>query len=209
MINKKLKKYIEDNIFFHYKNDGSGHGLDHIKYVIDRSMRFAKDLENINFDMVYVIAAYHDIAHSIDAKNHEKLSATMLLNDTNLLEFFSKDEICVMSEAVYDHRASIKGEPRSIYGKIVSSADRNTNIEDILRRTYLYRISHFPDSSLDEIINESFNHIREKFGKSGYASKKMYFNDIEYDKFLDEVELLVFDKDLFEEKYCKVNNLVK
>lgn len=44
-----------------------------------------------------------------------------------------------MSEAIEDHRASLEYIPRSIYGKIISSADRNTSIEDILKRTYEYR----------------------------------------------------------------------
>lgn len=209
MISEELKKYIDENILVHYRGEESGHGIDHINYVIDRSMRFAKEVADINYDMVYTIAAYHDIGHHINHKEHERISSEMLFADDNLLNFFNKTEMKIMSEAVYDHRASIKGEPRSIYGKIVSSADRNVNIADILRRTYLYRVSHFPDSDFTEIVNESYNHIKEKFGRNGYASKKMYFVDVEYDEFLDKVDSLISDKELFEEMYCKVNNLVK
>ena len=32
----------------------------------------------------------------------------------NLKRFFTNDEIKIMSEAVYDHRASLEGEPRII-----------------------------------------------------------------------------------------------
>lgn len=52
-------------------------------------MNFANQIENINFEMVYVIAAYHDVAHHIDAKNHETISAKMLSEDEKLKEFFS------------------------------------------------------------------------------------------------------------------------
>ena len=55
-----------------------GHGLEHTEYVINRSLNFANRIDNINYEMVYVIAAYHDVAHHIDAKNHEILSAQML-----------------------------------------------------------------------------------------------------------------------------------
>ena len=134
-INKKLQDYIENNIFPSYKKNDLGHNLDHVKYVIERSLKFASKVTNINYDMVYTIAAYHDIGHYIDAKNHEKISAEMLLADKNLRTFFSEDEIKIMSEAVYDHRASLEGEPRSIYGKIVSSADRNTLVDVPLKRT--------------------------------------------------------------------------
>ena len=132
-INKELKKYIENEIFPIYKKNDLGHNLDHIKYVIDRSIIFASKQANINLNMVYVIAAYHDIGHHIDAKNHEKVSAEILLKDSKLREFFTEEEMITMSEAIYDHRASLETEPRSIYGKIVSSADRNTLI--VLRPT--------------------------------------------------------------------------
>ena len=177
-INNKLKEYIEGNIFTSYERNDEGHNLKHIKYVIDRSLKFASTIENINYDMVYTIAAYHDIGHYIDAKNHEKVSADMLLNDKKLRDFFTEEEIQIMSEAVYDHRASMEGEPRSIYGKIVSSADRNVLIEEPLRRTYSYRLEHNPDDTLDSIIEESRIHLVNKFGKKGYASEKMYFEDM-------------------------------
>ena len=68
---------------------GKNSNLEHISYVIDRSLMFASNQDDINYDMVYVIAAYHDIGHYIDAKNHEKVSADMLLEDMNLRMFFT------------------------------------------------------------------------------------------------------------------------
>lgn len=206
-INQELKKYIENTIFPSYKKNDLGHDLDHIRYVIDRSLKFASNVSDINYNMVYVIAAYHDIGHYIDAKNHEKISADMLHENMNLRKFFSEEEIKIMSEAVYDHRASLKGEPRSIYGKIVSSADRNTLVEVLLKRTYYYRIVHNPDASLEEIIEESRQHILEKFGKKGYANEKMYFEDLDYKKFLEDISFLAEDKEEFRKKIMEVNGL--
>ena len=206
-INKKLQDYIENNIFPSYKKNDLGHNLDHIKYVIERSLKFASKVTNINYDMVYTIAAYHDIGHYIDAKNHEKISAEMLLADNNLRNFFAEDEIKIMSEAVYDHRASLEGEPRSIYGKIVSSADRNTLVDVPLKRTYAYRIKHNPTATLDEIIEESRQHIISKFGKEGYATEKMYFEDLDYKKFLDDISILANNKVKFKRKFMEVNKL--
>ncbi len=207
-INKELQKYIEENIFpSYYKND-LGHNLDHIKYVIKRSMLFAEYCENINYDMVYTIAAYHDIGHYIDAKNHEKVSSEMLLKDENLKQFFNDEQIKIMSEAVYDHRASMEGEPRSVYGKIVSSADRNTLVEVPLKRTYAYRLKHTPNNTVENIIEESRLHVINKFGEDGYAREKMYFEDEEYKKFLKDISLLAKDKDKFTIEYFKVNKIV-
>lgn len=206
-INKNLQKYIEKNIFPSYEKNDLGHNLEHIKYVIDRSLKFANQINNINYDMVYVVAAYHDIGHYIDAKNHEKVSAEILLKDSNLRKFFTEDDIKVMADAVYDHRASMDSEPRSIYGKIVSSADRNTLVEVPLKRTYAYRIKHKPDSQLDEIIEESRKHIIEKFGKKGYATKKMYFEDLDYKMFLKEIAILAENKEAFRKKFIEVNKI--
>ena len=54
-INKKMRKYIEDNIFPSYVKNDQGHNLEHIKYVIDRSIKFASQVNDIDYNMVYVI----------------------------------------------------------------------------------------------------------------------------------------------------------
>ena len=207
MVDDKLKKYIEDNIFPIYENNDWGHSLEHINYVIDRSIKFASTLSNINYDMVYTVAAYHDIGHYIDAKNHEKISSEILLNDEALKDFFNSEQINIMAEAVYDHRSNMKGEPRSIYGKIVSSADRNTIIDVSLKRTYEYRLFHCPNDSIEYVIENSRQHILDKFGKNGYAKEKMYFEDDDYKVFLQNISNLAENIDLFKKKYCEINNI--
>ena len=42
-INSKLKKYIENEILPEYRKNEVGHGIDHIKYVIDRSKKIVKN----------------------------------------------------------------------------------------------------------------------------------------------------------------------
>lgn len=206
-LNSSLVEYVEREILPKYDANDLGHGIDHILYVIGRSFKFAKYVSDVNLDMVYTIAAYHDIGHSIDAKNHEIVSARVLREDVNLKKYFSEDDIQLMAEAVEDHRASLESEPRSIYGKIVSSADRNTLIEVPLKRTYSYRIEHFPNFSLEQIIEESREHLQKKFGKFGYANEKMYFEDKEYNGFLEEIALLLEDRELFRKKYIEVNHI--
>lgn len=206
MVDDKIKQYIENNIFPSYEKNDNGHNLDHIMYVIKRSLKFANTLDDINYNMVYVIAAYHDIGHYIDRKNHEKVSSLMLLNDDNLKKFFSEEEIVIMSEAVYDHRASMDSEPRSIYGKIVSSADRNVDVDEILKRVCDYNIKHFPNLTEEQILENVKKHIIEKFGKNGYAVKKMYFEDLDYDTFLCDISKLVKNEEKFDNKIKKYIN---
>ena len=90
MIRKELKEYIENTIFKEYEKNEKGHGINHIKYVIKRSLNIYETQENLNEEMVYVIAAYHDIGHHIDKDNHEKVSAEILIKDNNLKNSLQK-----------------------------------------------------------------------------------------------------------------------
>lgn len=195
-INKDLKKYIEEKIFPSYKKNDLGHNLDHIKYVIDRSFELVvqNDLD-VNLDMVYTIAAYHDIGHHIDSKNHEIISADIMSKDKNLKQFFTDEDLIVIKEAIEDHRASSKEDPRSIYGKIVSSADRNNTVEACLRRTYTYGKKLDPNATDEELFLRAHDVLTKKFGVDGYA--KFYFKDSAYEKFLIELRQLLSDKELF------------
>lgn len=206
-MNVKLQEYLENEIMPRNDLNDEGHNREHVNYVRRRSKKFASNIDGINMDMVDTIAVYHDVGHSIDAKNHEKVSASILASDKNLREFFSEEEIKVMAEAVEDHRASKNSEPRSIYGRIVSSADRNTSVDQVLKRTYSYRLKHMPDASIDEIIEESRKHAIDKFGVEGYAVDKMYFSDDEYEVFLKKIQELAGDPEGFRRRYIEVNEI--
>ena len=166
-INSKIKKYIEKEILPEYKKNEIGHGIDHIKYVIDRSLDIVKKNKlDVNMDMVYVIAAYHDIGHHIDSKTHEIISADMMSKDKNLSKFFTDEELQIIKEAIEDHRASAKENPRSIYGRIVSSADRNNTVEACLRRTYTYGKKLDPNATDEELFLRAYDVLQKKFGEN-------------------------------------------
>lgn len=208
MINEELKRYIKENIFPQYEKNDSGHAKDHIDYVIRRSLLFAETLEDINLEIVYVVAAFHDIGHYIDPENHEKVSSKILERDEYIKRYFSKEEISLIKEAIEDHRASLEGEPRSIYGKIVSSADRSTSLESSIMRTFSYRINNSPYLDIDLIIEESKEHMKNKYAsKNAYASDKMYFKDIEYENMIVEMKELINNPEEFKKRYLKVNNI--
>ena len=195
-MNKDLIKYTEENIFPEYSKNESGHGIDHIKYVIKRSFDIVSQNKlDVNLDMVYIIAAYHDIGHHIDSKNHEKVSAEIMSKDKELERFFNDEELRIIKEAIEDHRASSDHEPRSIYGRIVSSADRNNTVEDCLRRTYTYGLKLDPKSSDDELFERAYNVLLNKFGENGYA--KFFFKDNEYEQFLKDIRKLLKDKEKY------------
>ena len=197
-MNPDLIKYIEDNVFPEYSKNESGHGLEHIKYVIRRSFEIVKQNKlDVNHDIVYVVASYHDIGHHIDSKRHEIVSAEIMSKDKELSKFFNKKDLKIIKEAIEDHRASSDHEPRSIYGRIVSSADRNNTVEDCLRRTYTYGLKLKPDSTDEELFERAYDVLLNKFGENGYA--KFFFKDKEYEKFLKDIRKLLKNKD----KYIK------
>lgn len=193
-VNPELKKYIEENIFPEYSKNEPAHALGHIQYIINRSFELvAQNDIDVNLDMVYTIAAYHDIGHHIDSKNHEIISADIMSKDENLKKFFTNEELVAIKEAIEDHRASSKDEPRSIYGKIVSSADRNNTVEACLRRTYTYGKNLDPNATDEDLFLRAYDVLTKKFGKNGYA--KFYFKDVLYEKFLKELRELLSNKD--------------
>ena len=67
LVDSNLKKHIEENVLPQYNKNEQAHGIEHINYVIRRSFDLIEQ-NNLEVDnnMVYVIAAYHDIGHYID-----------------------------------------------------------------------------------------------------------------------------------------------
>ena len=206
---KKLKKYIEETIFPEYQKNEKAHGIEHIQYVIARSFEIVEENAlDVNSNMVYTIAAYHDIGHHINDEKHEEISAKMMYKDKKLSSFFSEEERKIMKEAIEDHRASAKKEPRNIYGKIVSSADRNTTVEQCLERSYVYGKKQNSAASNEELYESAFQVLTKKFGENGYA--KFYFKDKKYENFLKEIQDLLQDKEKFittQKMYIKNKNI--
>ena len=199
LIDSKLKKYVEENLIPQYNKNEKAHSIEHIKYVIRRSFELIEQNElDVDNDIVYVVAAYHDIGHHIDPKKHEIVSAEMMAKDENLKNFFSEEELLIIKEAIEDHRASSEHMPRSIYGKIVSSADRNNTVEQCLERSYYYGKRLDPNATDRELYERAFYHLNLKFGVNGYA--KFFLRDREYEKFLEDIREVLKDKETF----CKM-----
>ena len=203
LVNYKLKEYIETNILTEYSKNDDGHNLEHIKYVINRCMKFAEQFDDIDLNILYTIAAFHDIAHHIDKNNHEVLSANIFYENEDMKQFFTEEERMIIKEGIEDHRASSNQIPRSDYGKIISSADRSTDVEEFLKRTHAYTMKHQPNLTVNEIIERAYNHTKDKYGTDGYA--KHYVVDEEYNQFRNEITNLINDKEKFKTKYLKVN----
>lgn len=200
-LNNELKKYIESNIFPQYNKNEKGHQIDHINYVISRCFELCES-KDIDINMLFTIAAYHDIGYHIDSKNHEIISAQIMYEDKKLKDFFNEKQLKIMKEAIEDHRASLDRKPRNIYGELVSSADRNISVDESLKRIYFYSIEHFKELDEEETIEECYNHALKKFGEDGYAS--FFLDDKKYENYLKELRYLLINKEKFNEKLQKI-----
>lgn len=201
-MNSELVNYIEDEIFPLYNRNEEGHGINHIKTVIKRSLEIAQNYD-VDIDMVYTIAAYHDLGHYIDRKTHEIISAEMFMQDQNIKTWFTDEQRNTIKEAIEDHRASSNHKPRSIYGMIVSTADRTIiDIDNTIKRTHSYGMKNYPELTREQQIERIYEHLTEKYGENGYA--KIYLEEKEFEEALQKLRQALSNKEEFIERVKKV-----
>ena len=129
LVDKNLKKFIEESILPEYNKNEKAHGIDHINYVIRRSFELIEQNKlDVDSNMVYAIAAYHDIGHHIDPKKHEQVSADIMSKDENLRQFFSDEELVIIKEAIEDHRASSDHDPIDTFMPLLDLAMVTVNV---------------------------------------------------------------------------------
>jgi len=200
-IREKLITYLEGTVLARYvQNNYGGHGIDHVMEVVSRSFEIIDEFNlKVNEELALTAACYHDIGYADDPDNHETVSAEMFKNDAFLSDYFSKEEIEEGARSIVDHRASLEYDARDMIGKIISSADRETDVNRMLTRSILYQTERVGakienPTSLD-IIEASYKKLSSKYGNGGYA--KMYYPDKKYQDYLKEMQSLLENKDAF------------
>lgn len=201
----QLKEYIESEILPRYEGYDSAHRLDHIGSVIRRSADLARGYD-VDADMVYTIAAYHDLGICEGREFHHLSSARMMRGDKNLRQWFSEEQIEIMAQAVEDHRASAKSAPRSVYGRIVAEADRQIDADTIVRRTIEYGLDNYPELDRRGQFKRFKEHIEEKYARGGYL--KIWIpggeNDLKLKAFQNEIEKPGTLEKMFDKWYDKL-----
>ncbi|MBO7615822.1 MAG: HD domain-containing protein [Bacteroidales bacterium] len=167
MVNTSLLAYIEQEILPRYTHFDAAHQRNHAEEVIERSMALAKHYE-VNKNMVYAIAAYHDTGLCEGRDTHHLVSGRIIREDKRLRDWFDEAQIETMAQAAEDHRASSGHEPRSIYGKIVAEADRLITPEKVIRRTIQFGVDHYPELDKEGQYQRFRTHLLEKYSDTGY-----------------------------------------
>ncbi|MGX8696906.1 MAG: HD domain-containing protein [Prevotella sp.] len=162
-----LMEFVEKNILPQYAAFDKAHNMEHVTRVIRRSLELARHT-GADINMVYAIAAYHDLGMSGPRAVHHITGGKILSRDSRLKRWFSDEKLKIMKEAIEDHRASASRAPRSLYGKIVAEADRDIVPEQVFRRTVQFGLSNYPQLDKEQHWQRFRQHMNEKYSANGY-----------------------------------------
>jgi uncharacterized protein len=162
-----LVEFVETNILPQYAQFDRAHNLEHVTRVIRNALNLVRTT-GADINMVYVIAAYHDLGMSGPRAIHHLTGGKILAADARLKRWFSAEQIKIMKEAVEDHRASASHTPRSLYGKIIAEADRDIVPEVVFRRTVEFGLANYPELDYEQHWQRFRQHMNEKYSANGY-----------------------------------------
>ena len=197
-MNRDIVEYIEREIIPLYFSFDRAHQTDHVREVISRSLALASHYD-VDINMVYTIAAYHDTGLTDGRERHHIVSGEILAADAVLREHFTAEQIATMQQAVEDHRAASDHEPRTIYGRIVAEADRLIVPQTVIRRTVQYGMAHYPELTREEHFARCIEHLTEKYGEGGYL--KLWIPHSENAQQLEALRKIIADRDLLSEMF--------
>lgn len=201
-VNDDIIEYVEGCVMLRYAGFDKAHREDHARMVIEQSLKLAENYPEVNPDMVYVIAAFHDLGLVNGRENHHHDSKKILESDNFIKAHFTTEEIKTMGEAVEDHRASNAQPPRSIYGMIVAEADRFIVPETIIRRTVQYGLSNYPELDREGHYKRTIAHLNDKYGYDGYL--KIWIPGSDNARKLDELRKIISDTSLLREMFDRI-----
>lgn len=200
-ISLDLMEFVETQILPRYAILGGSHGMRHVTRVIKSSLQLAQ-LTGANIDMVYVVAAYHDLGMDGPRAIHHITGGKILLADVRLKRWFTPEQIKIMKEAVEDHRASSSRQPRSIYGKIVAEANRDLDVHEVFLRAIEYGLENHPDKNKEEQWVRFESHLKEKYAHDGYI--RLWVPNSPNEKNLKEIRDIIADQTRLRQQFDKI-----
>ena len=203
MVNPTLIEYIERGILPRYAFFDAAHQRNHAEEVIMRSLVLAKHYD-VDENMVYAIAAYHDTGLCEGRDTHHLVSGRIIREDKKLRNWFDEVQIETIAQAAEDHRASSGHEPRSIYGRIVAEADRFIDADTILRRTVQFGLDNYPELDAEAHFQRMMSHLREKYGRGGYLH--LWFEDSPNARRLRELQDTIDDEAALRRRFNQIFN---
>lgn len=205
-VRQDLKDYITEHIFPEYEKNDGGHNIAHILEVIRRSFALNNTFKlGLDDNMIYAIASCHDLGKYEDHSIHHLIAARNFMNDEGMNKFFTLEEKQIIKEAIEDHRSSKEDEPRSVYGKLISSADRNTRIEIVFIRSFFVAHERMPETNIEEYLDYTIKRLSKKYDEEN--PENMFFEDETYKVFIQDMRDLLKKEEEFKNRYCEVNHI--
>ena len=193
-----LVEFVESKILPRYAAFDKAHNTEHVVRVIRRAMDLALKV-GADLNMVYVIAAYHDLGMAGQRAVHHIEGGRILFTDARLKKWFSPEQLKIMKEAVEDHRASASRAPRSIYGKIVAEADRDLDPDVVFRRAVQYGLSNYPELSFEQQWRRFQEHMEDKYSVNGYI--KLWVHGSDNERKLNQVREIIANPQRLREEF--------
>ena len=190
--NREIAQFLMTEIVPRYDAFDAGHDRQHALYVMTQSLHLAQFYPEVDRAMLLTAAAYHDVGLVNGREYHHADSAAILRADARLQKWFTTEQVEVMAQAAFDHRASAKGDPQTIYGRIVAEADRQIDVETVVRRTIQFGMKQYPNLSEKESYERTVEHLREKYGEGGYL--KLWIPESDNAQRLAELRALIADE---------------
>jgi uncharacterized protein len=204
-----LVEFIETQILPQYQQFDRAHNMEHVTRVIRSSLQLAQQT-GADIDMVYAIAAYHDLGLTGPRAIHHITSGKILMADARLKRWFSPEQLRMMKEAVEDHRASASRVPRSIYGKIVAEADRDLEPSTVIRRTIQFGLTNYAQLDREGHWERLLQHLDEKYSTHGYIH--LWISGSQNERWLNELRQLIEHPDdlrpIFEKIFADETKLI-
>lgn len=183
-----LVEFIETQILPQYAQFDKAHNMEHVTRVIRRSLELVRTT-GTDINMVYTIAAYHDLGMSGPRAVHHLTGGRILAQDARLKRWFTPEQIKIMKEAVEDHRASASHAPRSIYGKVVAEADRDISPETVFRRTVQFGLANYAHLDKEAHWQRFREHMESKYSANGYI--RLWISGSPNEKALNELRNII------------------
>lgn len=129
----------------------------------------------------------------------------MFIQDEMMKNFFTDEERKMIAEAIIDHRASLEYEARSVYGKQISSADRNTRIEIVFIRSFFVAHERMSETNIEEYLDYTIKRLSKKYDEEN--PENMFFEEETYKVFIQDMRDLLKKDEEFKNRYCEVNHI--
>jgi hypothetical protein len=155
----------------HYALADKGHREDHFRAVEDCANCINEKLElELNPYLLMLGAWFHDLFAWSRKNHHELIHEWINTTDYPIVVALPITDKIRLATACLEHRASWKHTHSNLLSEVLSAADRGyptTDMEEKLQRPIEYRLKQ--GATLEEAREGAILHLKEKYGKGGYA----------------------------------------